>query len=219
MTLTQMRYFATTCELQNISLAAQMLYISQPALSATLADLEKEVGFKLFNRKSKGVIPTEEGLLLLQHINSVLKRANLLQQEIPLISRHQQVIRVGFRPYSGETVFFRLFKQYQSECGTDGLILKVNEMSNITPYVFLDENQIDFLFGSTRSMPPAGSPNTNILKSVRRNCSSSLTSPPLSFRGKWFIWRIYKPTLPYSGRDTRYFWTTLHERWHRKAFR
>lgn len=61
MTLTQMRYFATTCELQNISLAAQMLYISQPALSATLADLEKEVGFKLFNRKSKGVIPTEEG--------------------------------------------------------------------------------------------------------------------------------------------------------------
>ena len=153
MTLTQMRYFATTCELQNISLAAQMLYISQPALSATLADLEKEVGFKLFNRKSKGVIPTEEGLLLLQHINSVLKRANLLQQEIPLISRHQQVIRVGFRPYSGETVFFRLFKQYQSECGTDGLILKVNEMSNITPYVFLDENQIDFLFGSTRSMP------------------------------------------------------------------
>lgn len=49
MTLTQMRYFATTCELQNISLAAQMLYISQPALSATLADLEKEVGFKLFN--------------------------------------------------------------------------------------------------------------------------------------------------------------------------
>ena len=103
MTLTQMRYFATTCELQNISLAAQMLYISQPALSATLADLEKEVGFKLFNRKSKGVIPTEEGLLLLQHINSVLKRANLLQQEIPLISRHQQVIRVGFRPYSGET--------------------------------------------------------------------------------------------------------------------
>ena len=146
MTLTQMRYFATTCELQNISLAAQMLYISQPALSATLADLEKEVGFKLFNRKSKGVIPTEEGLLLLQHINSVLKRANLLQQEIPLISRHQQVIRVGFRPYSGETMFFRLFKQYQSECGTDGLILKVNEMSNITPYVFLDENQIDFLF-------------------------------------------------------------------------
>lgn len=52
MTLTQMRYFATTCELQNISLAAQMLYISQPALSATLADLEKEVGFKLFTQTS-----------------------------------------------------------------------------------------------------------------------------------------------------------------------
>ena len=29
-----------------------MLYISQPALSATLADLEKEVGFKLFTQTS-----------------------------------------------------------------------------------------------------------------------------------------------------------------------
>lgn len=53
MTLTQMRYFATTCELQNISLAAQMLYISQPALSATLADLEKEVDSSYLIEKAK----------------------------------------------------------------------------------------------------------------------------------------------------------------------
>ena len=41
MTLTQMQYFSTICECQNISMAAKMLCISQPALSATLAGMEE----------------------------------------------------------------------------------------------------------------------------------------------------------------------------------
>ena len=74
MTLTQMQYFATVCQYQNISMAAKMLYISQPALSSSLSDLEREVGFKLFDRKSKGIQPTEEGLLFLKNVDAVLKR-------------------------------------------------------------------------------------------------------------------------------------------------
>ena len=59
MTLNQMQYFSTACETKNMSLAAEMLYISQPTLSASLSALEKEVGFQLFYRKSKGICPTE----------------------------------------------------------------------------------------------------------------------------------------------------------------
>ena len=55
MTLTQMQYFSSVRQYQNISMAAKMLYISQPALSSSLSDLEREVGFKLFDRKSKGI--------------------------------------------------------------------------------------------------------------------------------------------------------------------
>ena len=85
-----------------------MLYISQPTLSASLSALEKEVGFQLFYRKSKGIFPTEEAMILLKQVNEVLSKVNQIQQELPLISKRQDVIRVGFRPYVGEDTFFRI---------------------------------------------------------------------------------------------------------------
>lgn len=108
MTLNQMQYFSTACETKNMSLAAEMLYISQPTLSASLSALEKEVGFQLFYRKSKGICPTEEAMILLKQVNEVLSKVNQIQQELPLISKRQDVIRVGFRPYVGEDTFFRI---------------------------------------------------------------------------------------------------------------
>ena len=108
MTLNQMQYFSTACETKNMSLAAEMLYISQPTLSASLSALEKAVGFQLFYRKSKGIFPTEEAMILLKQVNEVLSKVNQIQQELPLISKRQDVIRVGFRPYVGEDTFFRI---------------------------------------------------------------------------------------------------------------
>lgn len=67
-----MQYFATVCQLQNISMAAKVLYISQPALS----DLEREVGFK-HPAGRREVYPTREGLLFLDHVLAVLKRATI----------------------------------------------------------------------------------------------------------------------------------------------
>jgi DNA-binding transcriptional LysR family regulator len=151
MTLTQMQYFATVCQLQNISMAAKVLYISQPALSAALSDLEREVGFKLFNRKSKGVYPTEEGLLFLDHVLAVLKRYNLLKREIPLISLNQNIIKVGFRPFAGENDFFRIYKDFEQE--HKDIILRVNEMSNNSPSIYLDEGLIDFLIAPRARVP------------------------------------------------------------------
>ncbi len=152
MTLTQMQYFATVCQYQNISMAAKMLYISQPALSSSLSDLEREVGFKLFDRKSKGIQPTEEGLLFLKNVDAVLKRFDLLQREIPLISRNQNTIKVGFRPFAGENEFLRVYKDFEQQ--HQDVLLHVNEMSNNTPSIYLDEGQIDFLVTASSMMPP-----------------------------------------------------------------
>lgn len=151
MTLTQMKYFSTACDLQNISMAAKILYISQPALSSALADMEEEVGFKLFQRRSRGIYPTEEGRMLLEHINAILKRTDMLTQDLPLIAKHQNIIKVGCRPYAGENSFFQIYKAFEQE--NNDVILKVNEMSKPRPYLYLDENQLDFMVASLASMP------------------------------------------------------------------
>ena len=58
------RTFKSVYKNGNFSLAAKELFISQPAVSQQISMLEAHVGYKLFNRKSKGVEPTEYAKLL-----------------------------------------------------------------------------------------------------------------------------------------------------------
>ena len=70
MELLQLRYFKTVAEIQNITRAAKKLYISQPALSAAIARLERDIGVKLFERRSNSIRLTEAGNCFLEHVNS-----------------------------------------------------------------------------------------------------------------------------------------------------
>lgn len=76
--------------------AAQHLGLTQPALSQSIAQLEKEVGVKLIERTPHGVEPTIYGQLLYQHAKSIdreLAQAALHIQQ--LASGHKGAIKVG----------------------------------------------------------------------------------------------------------------------------
>lgn len=49
MTLTQLEYFCMVCRYHSITRAAKALYVSQPTISTSIRDLEKEFHLKLFN--------------------------------------------------------------------------------------------------------------------------------------------------------------------------
>lgn len=68
------RTFKSVYKNANFSLAAKELFISQPAVSQQIGMLEAHVGYKLFNRKSKGVEPTEYAKLLNNLIIEALDR-------------------------------------------------------------------------------------------------------------------------------------------------
>lgn len=68
------RTFKSVYKNGNFSLAAKELFISQPAVSQHISMLEANVGYKLFNRKSKGVTPTEYAKLLNNLIIEALDR-------------------------------------------------------------------------------------------------------------------------------------------------
>lgn len=152
MTMNQMQYFSTVCRYHNITTAAKILMISQPGLSARLSELEAEVGVKLLERTSKGVSPTEEGARLLAHVEAVLGRYRLLQNDLPAIAQGRSTVRVGFRPYSGEAEMIQLCRDFQ-QCFPETRVV-FNEMRNVTPSLFLDEDQFDFLATTMRLLPP-----------------------------------------------------------------
>ena len=68
------RTFKSVYKNGTFSLAAKELFISQPAVSQQIGMLEAHVGYKLFNRKSKGVEPTEYAKLLNNLIIDALDR-------------------------------------------------------------------------------------------------------------------------------------------------
>lgn len=66
------RMFHTVCKSKSFSKAAQVLYMTQPAISQAMAQLEKELGTTLFYRTPKGVTLTNEGELLHEYVKSAL---------------------------------------------------------------------------------------------------------------------------------------------------
>lgn len=61
MKLEEMRYYVEIVDAGSINQASKTLYVAQPALSRTIASLEKELGFALLERSKHGVKPTAAG--------------------------------------------------------------------------------------------------------------------------------------------------------------
>ncbi|MDM5250939.1 MULTISPECIES: LysR family transcriptional regulator [unclassified Lysinibacillus] len=66
------RVFTVVAKNNSFSSAARDLYMTQPAVSQAMMQLEKELGTRLFNRTPKGVTLTTEGRLLYEYTNSAL---------------------------------------------------------------------------------------------------------------------------------------------------
>ena len=81
MTLQQLRYIIEIAQSGSISLAAQRLFITQPSLSKSVADLEKEMGITIFYRGSRGVMLSPDGVRFLAYARQVVEQADLLEQQ------------------------------------------------------------------------------------------------------------------------------------------
>ncbi len=73
MELNQLNYFRTVARLQNVTKAAEELYISQPNLSTSITRLETSLGVALFERKKGKIKLTPNGEIFLAHVNRMFQ--------------------------------------------------------------------------------------------------------------------------------------------------
>lgn len=64
---------------RSISQAAENLFIGQPNLSRILHEMEAALGYRIFERTSKGVRPTERGAIFMQHAKSILREMDSIE--------------------------------------------------------------------------------------------------------------------------------------------
>ena len=80
--LSSYRIFYTVANTGNISKAAKELYISQPAISKSIQKLEESVGCKLFSRSSRGVVLTDDGKLLYEHVSEAFETLTMGEEKL-----------------------------------------------------------------------------------------------------------------------------------------
>src|SRR5215469_3810418 len=76
MELRHLRYFVAVGEEQHYGRASKRLHVVQPALSRQIQDLEEEIGFKLFDRLSRGVKLSAAGKVFLEDARGILHGVN-----------------------------------------------------------------------------------------------------------------------------------------------
>ena len=81
MELRVLNYFLAIAREENFTKAAQQLHVTQPTLSRQIADLEQELGVKLFVRSNHNIILTEDGMILKRRAQEILSLADKTKRD------------------------------------------------------------------------------------------------------------------------------------------
>ena len=84
MTIEQLKVFIMTEKLNSFSEAAHESFISQSTLSKQIKSLERELGFKLFDRTTRKIKMTRAGEIFSKYAHSIVNEYNLMMQEMKL---------------------------------------------------------------------------------------------------------------------------------------
>ena len=92
-----LRYFAAVAEEGNLTRAAERLFVSQPALTKQVKQLETHLGVVLFTRSRAGMDTTEAGAALARRVPALLGEFDaVLRETTAAAARAARVLRVGF---------------------------------------------------------------------------------------------------------------------------
>lgn len=178
MTIEQLRYFYEVAKCLNFSMAARNLYISQPNLTKYIANLEKELGFKLFDRSTHHCRLTDAGEQFMRsterlfhqlnsHIENTKLRVQityrvvnigLAQDELPphQLMRHLNQINAStdFRYLAREENYLGLIGKLQ-EHEFDLIVTTDRNVREMKAFCYLTLRPFDMLLAVHNSNPKA----------------------------------------------------------------
>ncbi|MEK0306625.1 LysR family transcriptional regulator [Bifidobacterium favimelis] len=99
MTLLQLRYIVKIVECGSMNEASHELYVSQPALSASVKELEGELGIEIFTRHAQGISLTADGAEFLTYARQILDQTDLLEERYRQTKPRRQLCRVSTQHY------------------------------------------------------------------------------------------------------------------------
>lgn len=140
MTLTQLEYFCMVCRYHSITRAADALYVSQPTISTSIRDLEKEFHLKLFNHGKNRISLTKDGEAFYQKAEFILKQTQELYTDFSNIEKKRHPLRIGIPPMISTVFFPRVTDQFQEQYN---IPIQLLEYGSLRARTLVDNEQLD----------------------------------------------------------------------------
>lgn len=105
MKIVQLEYFCAVCRYHSITQAAQKLYVTQPAISNAIRELEKEFSVSLFSRTKNHIVLTKEGEEFYQKASALLDNIHETTSKLYDLGKQIIPVRIGIPPLLS-TIFF-----------------------------------------------------------------------------------------------------------------
>ena len=113
MTLAQLKYAITVAGTSSMNEAAKKLFISQPSLSASIKDLEEEVGVEIFKRTNRGISVTPKGEKFIGYAKQVVEQYDLIESKYILKENTKKKFGVSMQHYTfAVNAFVEMVKQF-----------------------------------------------------------------------------------------------------------
>ena len=164
MDLNKLRYFLVVAETEHVTRAANMLGISQPALTRAIHRLEEELGVTLVAGEGRNIRLTEEGLFLKQHAAQAMRTLDEAEDAVKVFSTQwQQTIEVCIE--SASAVVVDAIARYSREHPEVAFTVSQDEEARSSDIVVKTVSNITPVFASSHKEGPAvGETNASVTK-------------------------------------------------------
>ena len=155
MTVHQLHIFLTVAHHRSFSRAAEELYLSQPAVSIQIRELEQAVGAPLFERAGRNILLTEAGQALLpyaQRVHQLLDDAKMVMEELQGLKRGR--ITLAAVSTAGAYVLPPILGAFRK--AHSGIAISLEVTNRSTVHHRLLHNEVDLV---VMGRPPEGIPH------------------------------------------------------------
>ncbi len=113
MTLTQLKYAIAVSDTNSMNEATRALFITQPSLSASIRELETEIGVEVFRRTNRGITVTPEGEEFLGYARQVVEQYQLIESRYIEKKNIKKKFSVSMQHYSfAVNAFVKMVQQF-----------------------------------------------------------------------------------------------------------
>lgn len=155
MQLKQLQYFSVLAKVQHCTKAAKKLYITQPSLSHSISELEKELGTQLFEKCGRNIHLNKYGRSFLPHVEKALAELQIGEKELlQLKNPSERKIHLGY-PYNLGTHFIpKVISDFLNKVEHKNINFSFDQGSSKDLIDGIKQNKFDLIFCSYAENDP-----------------------------------------------------------------